>query len=122
MPDLEAPVPYDPVRFDLDPEVLLNAMRFRRSIRRFTGEKAARLMELARKAQVPREQFAELTDGQHCHCGFDLGKRIDLSGTGAVFPLPDGRYGIKAHGFLPENAATRHEHTDGPYIAWPGAG
>ena len=27
MPDLEAPVPYDPVRFDLDPEVLLNAMR-----------------------------------------------------------------------------------------------
>ena len=42
MPDLEVPVPYDPARFDLDPEVLLNAMRFRRSIRRFTGEKAAR--------------------------------------------------------------------------------
>lgn len=83
----------------------------------------ARLMELARKAQVPREQFAELTDGQHCHCGFDLGKRIDLSGTGAVFPLPDGRYGIKAHGFLPENAATRHEHTDRvPYIAWARGG
>lgn len=39
---LEAPIPYDPARFDLDPEVLLNAMRFRRSIRRFTGEKAAR--------------------------------------------------------------------------------
>lgn len=42
MPDLEVPVPYDPAHFDLDPEVLLNAMRFRRSIRRFTGEKAAR--------------------------------------------------------------------------------
>ena len=63
------------------------------------------------------------TDGLHCHCGFDLGKRIDLSGTGAVFPLPDGRYGIKAHGFLPENAATRHEHTDRvPYIAWARGG
>ena len=27
----------------------------------------ARLMELARKAQVPREAFAALTDGLHCH-------------------------------------------------------
>ena len=42
MPELEKPVPYDPARFDLDPEILLNAMRFRRSIRRFTGEKASR--------------------------------------------------------------------------------
>ena len=63
----------------------------------------------ARQAQVSREAFAALTDGLHCHCGFDLGKRIDLSGAGAVFPLPDGRIGIKAHGFLPENGALRHE-------------
>ena len=42
MPELEKPVPYDPARFDLDPEILLNAMRFRRSIRRFTGEKVSR--------------------------------------------------------------------------------
>ena len=42
MPELERPVPYDPARFDLDPEILLNAMRFRRSIRRFTGEKVSR--------------------------------------------------------------------------------
>lgn len=33
---------YAPERFDLDPEVLLNAMRFRRSIRRFNGEKLTR--------------------------------------------------------------------------------
>ena len=71
----------------------------------------AELMELARKAQVPKDQFAALTDGLHCNCGFDLGKRIDLSGAGAVFTLPDGRIAIKAHGFLPENSATRHEHT-----------
>ena len=83
----------------------------------------ARLMELARKAQVPREAFAALTDGLHCHCGFDLGKRIDLSGAGAVFPLPDGRIGIKAHGFLPENGALRHEQTDRvPYKAWAQGG
>ena len=42
MPDSEAPIPYIPERFDLDPDVLLNAMRFRRSIRHFTGEKVTR--------------------------------------------------------------------------------
>ena len=42
LPGLEAPVEYAPERFDLDPEVLLNAMRFRRSIRRFNGEKLTR--------------------------------------------------------------------------------
>ena len=42
MPGLEAPVEFDPASFELDPRVLLNAMRFRRSIRRFSGEKASR--------------------------------------------------------------------------------
>ena len=42
MPELEAPIPYDPATFDLQPETLLNAMRFRRSIRQFTGEKVSR--------------------------------------------------------------------------------
>lgn len=42
MPGLEEPVPYDSAAFDLDPCVLLNAMRFRRSIRQFTGEKIGR--------------------------------------------------------------------------------
>ncbi len=36
---MEPPVPYEKESFTLDPETLLNAMRFRRSIRRFTGEK-----------------------------------------------------------------------------------
>ena len=83
----------------------------------------ARLMDLARKAQVPRDRFAALTDGLPCNCGFDLGKRIDLSGAGAVFSLPDGRIAVKAHGSLPENAATRHEQTDRvPYRAWARGG
>ena len=42
MQSLEEPIPYDPARFDLDPDVLLSAMRFRRSIRQFNGSKATR--------------------------------------------------------------------------------
>ncbi len=76
-------------------------------------------LEKAQAAMVPREAFAKLTDGLACHCGYDLGKRIDLSGVGAVFDLPDGRIAIKAHGFVPENSAKRHEHTDRvPYQDW----
>ena len=69
-------------------------------------------MRLARSLQVSRNEFARLTDGLSCFGGFDLGKRIDLSGAGAVFSLPDGRIAIKAHGFMPQNGATRHEHSD----------
>ena len=76
-------------------------------------------MELARRAQIPAEAFAGLTDGCECWCGFDLGKRVDLSGAAAVFLLQDGRVAVKMHGFLPEGAAVRHEHSDRvPYIPW----
>lgn len=76
-------------------------------------------MELARLAMVPKEEFAALTDGRHGHCGFDLGKRIDLSGSAAVFDLDDGRIALRMHGFMPENGAERHEKTDRvPYRAW----
>ena len=76
-------------------------------------------LELARKAMVPRKEFAELTDHQSAWCGFDLGKRIDLSGVGAVFLLDDGRVAVKMHGFMPQNGITRHEHTDKvPYRDW----
>lgn len=80
-------------------------------------------MDLARKAQVSPNEFAALTDRRSCWCGFDLGKRIDLSGVGAVFLLPDGRVAIKGHGFMPQNQAQRHEHTDRvPYLAWAKGG
>lgn len=86
------------------------------AVNRYLNE---RCMELARAAMIPSEAFAALTDGLECWAGFDLGKRIDLSGAGAVFLLPDGRVAVKAQGFLPENAATRHEHSDRvPYTAW----
>ena len=75
--------------------------------------------ELARAAMIPADKFAELTDGSECWCGYDLGKRIDLSGVAAVFLLPDGRVAVKMHGFLPEGAAIRHEHSDRiEYRAW----
>ena len=54
MPELEAPLPYESAAFDLDPQVLLNAMRFRRSIRQFTGEK------------VPREELELLLEAGRC--------------------------------------------------------
>lgn len=82
-----------------------------------------RCLELARKAMVSRKEFADLTDGRTAWIGFDLGKRIDLSGVGAVFILDDDRIAIKMHGFLPENGITRHEHTDKvPYRDWAGRG
>lgn len=78
-----------------------------------------RQLKLAAKAMIPSDEFARLTDGLAVWCGFDLGKRIDLSGVGAVIPLPDGRIGIRAQGFMPQNRAEAHEHSDRvPYIAW----
>jgi len=75
--------------------------------------------ELARASMIPPDRFAELTDGLECWIGFDLGKRIDLSGVAAVFLLSDGMVAVKMHGFLPEGAATRHEHSDRiEYRAW----
>lgn len=80
-------------------------------------------MGKARRAMVSPAAFAALTDGLECWIGFDLGKRIDLSGVAAVFLLRDGRVAIRMHGFLPENAMERHEHSDRvSYRAWAQAG
>lgn len=80
-------------------------------------------MKLAKEAQVKPAEFAALTDGLDCWCGFDLGKRIDLSGSGAVFLLDDGRVAVKGHGFMPANRADWHEHSDRvPYKAWAKGG
>lgn len=68
--------------------------------------------EAAVKAQVSSEEFTALVTGLDAWPGFDLGKRIDLTGTAMVIPLPDGRYAISVHGFMPEEGVTRHEHTD----------
>lgn len=80
-------------------------------------------MKLAREAQVSTEEFSELTRGRECYVGFDLGKRIDLSGVAAVFLLDDGRIAVTMHAFMPEAGAQRHEKTDRvPYIDWAKGG
>lgn len=79
--------------------------------------------QLAEELQIPHRQFVELVGGKEAWPGFDLAKRTDLTGTGMVIPLPDGRYAISAHGFMPEEGATRHEHTDKvPYKDWAKSG
>jgi phage terminase large subunit-like protein len=68
---------------------------------------------------VPRDEFTELTQGLPCLVGDDLSKRIDLTGHVYLFKLRDGRYALKAHGFLPETAVIKHEHGDRvPYRYW----
>lgn len=61
---------------------------------------------------VSRKEFLGLIKGQIGYVGGDLSKRIDLTADAHVFPLPDGRYAVTAHGFIPEESATRHEHSD----------
>ena len=86
------------------------------SVNRYLDENC---MKLLRQAQLSKAEFAQLTDGLECWTGFDLGKRIDLSGVGAVFLLPDERVALKLHAFMPEEGAMRHEHTDRvPYTFW----
>jgi len=76
-------------------------------------------MEKWKEGKVSREEFEELTNGMPCLVGADLSKRIDLTGQDFLFQLNDGRYALKARGFIPETAVTRHEHSDRvPYQDW----
>jgi phage terminase large subunit-like protein len=80
---------------------------------------------------VSRKEFLELVKGRECYNGEDLSKCIDLTASGFVFRL-DGLtpvetkkgiiyplYAVCAHGFIPEDTVTKHEHTDRvPYRYW----
>lgn len=61
---------------------------------------------------VPREEFLKLTEGLDGWSGVDMSKKVDLTADGFVFWLPDGRLAITAHGFIPDEAANKHEHSD----------
>ena len=61
---------------------------------------------------VSRKEFLELVKGRECYNGEDLSKCIDLTASGFVFRLDDGRYAVCAHGFMPKDTVTKHEHTD----------
>lgn len=76
-------------------------------------------MEAWEECKVTREEFAKLTRGTKGYYGFDLGKTLDLSGAGYVTELSDGRIAVSMHGFMPQNRATEHEHSDRvPYKDW----
>jgi phage terminase large subunit-like protein len=68
---------------------------------------------------VSKEEFLKRTAGKECYGGLDLSKRTDLTADGAVFALENGIYAVTAHGYMPEETATQHEHGDRvPYKVW----
>lgn len=76
-------------------------------------------IKLAKLAMVEPDEFDRLVHGLPAWAGFDLGKRIDLTGVAMVVPLPDGRIALAVHGFMPLEGARRHEITDKvPYLDW----
>lgn len=77
------------------------------------------IMDKWKELAVSREEFLKLVNGKRCWNGLDLSKRTDLTASGYVFNLEDGRIAVTAHGFMPEETATKHEHTDRvPYKEW----
>ena len=77
------------------------------------------MMDIWKSLAVPDAEYDELTSGLEEYIGADLSKKIDLTATGKVIPLKDGRYAVDAHGYLPEDGVTAHEKSDRvPYGAW----
>lgn len=77
------------------------------------------MMDIWKSLAVPDAEYDELTSGLEEYIGADLSKKIDLTATGEVIPLKDGRYAVDAHGYLPEDGVTAHEKSDRvPYGAW----
>lgn len=72
-----------------------------------------------RDSIVKIEEFDKLIKGHMCIAGFDMSKKVDLTAAGYLFKLDDGRYAIRAEGFIPKNAVMNHEKTDQvPYWDW----
>lgn len=81
------------------------------------------MMEKWNSLTVSREEYEKAIKGRTQYTGADLSKKIDLTATGSVIPLDDGRYAVDAHGYMPEEGVTNHEHSDRvPYKAWIKAG
>jgi len=79
----------------------------------------AELMEKWKELAITQEKFAALVYGSDVFVGADLSKSVDLTALGFVSNLADGRTAISAHGFIPSESVTRHEHTDRvPYRHW----
>lgn len=74
-------------------------------------------------AKTLQEDFLVLVDSFETWVGLDLSKTTDLTAVAYVFRLPDGRYAVTAHGFMPAERAKQHEHSDRvPYRQWADEG
>lgn len=77
------------------------------------------IMDKWKALGIGRDAFLKLVHGRNTWVGLDLSKTTDLTAAGYVFRLDDGRYAVTAHGFMPAETATKHEHSDRvPYKAW----
>ena len=77
------------------------------------------MMDVWRSLQVSDDEYASLTQGLPEYVGADLSKKIDLTATGYVCQLKDGRFAVDALGYMPEEGVTAHEKSDRvPYSAW----
>jgi len=76
-------------------------------------------MDKYKALAVNRKEFLQIVKDREVWAGVDLSKCRDLTAVGYVFRLDDGRYAVSAHGFMPTERATEHEHSDRvPYKAW----
>lgn len=77
------------------------------------------LMDKWKALAVSREEFYSLTKNRQGWRGLDLSKTEDLTADAFVCWLDDGRLAISAQGYIPEEGARKHEHTDRvPYLHW----
>ena len=77
------------------------------------------IMDKWKELGVSRQEFLELVKGLDTWVGLDMSKSTDLTADGNVFRLPDGRFAVCAHGYMPEERAQQHEHSDRvPYKQW----
>lgn len=57
--------------------------------------------------------------GMECGVGLDLSSGGDLTSLALEFELPDNKYYIHSHSFIPKNRLQEHIHTDkAPYDMW----
>lgn len=58
-------------------------------------------------------------EGEPCWCGLDLSSTRDLSAFAMAFKLPDDKYAVKCHFWMPESNIRQRSDQDGvPYWQW----
>lgn len=70
------------------------------------------MLDMLVASQVSEEEFLQMIQGNPCVLGIDASKVIDLTAESFIFKLPEGKIGIYAHAFMPEDSLYRHQKTD----------